>query len=135
VSKINSRSKGCEGEREASKKISEVLGVPARRGQQFTGHPDAPDIVVDLPGLHFEVKRTEKLSLYKAMDKAVEDAGPKVPIVMHRRSRSDWLVVLKADDMMDVACLLYRFGGLKEWRNAMYNLSRRDSCDIPSDAW
>lgn len=51
--------------------------------------------------VHVECKRTEKLSLYEAMEQAERDAnGHALPVVMHRRNRKPWLVVIKLDDMM-----------------------------------
>lgn len=102
-SKINSRSKGATGEREFAKYLTE-RGLPARRGVQYQGGPDSPDIICEsLPEYHFEVKRTERLHMYKAMDQADQDAGPdKVPMVVHRRNKGDWLVIMYADDLVDI---------------------------------
>ena len=71
---VNSNQKGKRGERELAKLIRE-FGINARRGQQFSGSPDSPDVVTDLKDWHFEVKRTESLSVYKAMDQAASDCG------------------------------------------------------------
>lgn len=97
--KINSRSKGCRGEREFAEALR-AAGHSARRGQQFSGSPDSPDVVTSLP-FHFEVKRTESLSLYKAMEQAVRDAEPgKPPVVAHKRNRKEWLIVLHLSDFL-----------------------------------
>lgn len=58
---MNSRAKGQRGERELADFIT-AAGFPARRGQQFAGGPDSPDVVC--PGLpfHIEAKRTERLN-------------------------------------------------------------------------
>ena len=94
----NSRAKGAEGEREWAR-LLQSHGLAARRGQQFAGGPDSPDVLCpDLPGIHFEVKRVELLSLYKAMDQARRDAGSKIPVVAHRRNRKEWLVIMRAED-------------------------------------
>ena len=55
--KINSRQKGARGERELAA-VFTTAGFPARRGQQFSGSPDSPDIVVEgLPlNIHFRGK-------------------------------------------------------------------------------
>jgi len=55
-----SREKGKRGEREFCELLREH-GFDARRGQQFAGGPDSPDVVTDCP-CHFEVKRTESFS-------------------------------------------------------------------------
>jgi Holliday junction resolvase len=55
---LNSNQKGKRGEREAAAFLTDE-GFPARRGQQFAGGTDSPDVVCEsLSGLHFEVKRT-----------------------------------------------------------------------------
>ena len=91
--KINSRAKGAMAEREVAG-IIRGYGVAARRGQQFSGSADSPDVVADLPGWHLEVKRVENLSLYTAMDQAVRDAGDKEPVVVHRRNRRPWVAII-----------------------------------------
>ena len=95
----NSRQKGARGEREFAALLTEQ-GYPARRGQQFAGGPDSPDVVCpDLDGLHFEVKRTERLSIYKAMQQAKDDKRDgTIPVVAHKKNRENWLIVLEADD-------------------------------------
>jgi len=95
----NSRAKGCRGEREWAKYLRDKHGLDARRGRQYAGHPDAPDVVGSWPGTHCEVKRVENLNLGKAMEKAIEDAGDQVPYVAHRKNMKPWLVTLRADDI------------------------------------
>lgn len=103
TNKINSRRKGASGEREAAKALMDALGINARRGQQFSGSPDSPDVVLDLP-LHLEVKRVERLNVQMAMDQATKDAkGIKPPVVMHRRNRTPWLVTVRLVDLLSVA--------------------------------
>ena len=95
---INSKRKGKTGELEFCNYLKD-LGYEARRGQQYSGSPDSPDIVTDMDNIHFEVKRTETLSLYKALDQAKKDAGDKIPIVVHRRNGKPWVCITYADDM------------------------------------
>jgi Holliday junction resolvase len=98
---INSREKGKRGERELAAFLN-AAGHNTRRGQQFKGGPESPD-VVGLPGFHLEVKRTESLSIYKAMDQAISEAAPgNIPLVMHKRNRKDWLVVLSLKDFLSM---------------------------------
>jgi hypothetical protein len=52
----------------------------------------------DPPGFHFEVKAVERLNVNEAMAQAVDDAGQKMPVVAHKRSRGDWLVTMRASD-------------------------------------
>lgn len=97
---VNSRAKGCRGELEWSAFLREHLACPdARRGQQFSGSPDSPDVVGGIQGLHPEVKRVERLNLQDAMEQAVRDCGDDIPYVASRRSRKPWLVTVRADDL------------------------------------
>jgi hypothetical protein len=96
-----SRRKGAVGEREAAEKLNDVLGTRFHRGRQYHGGPDSPDLAGDLPGLHVEVKRTERLSLYPALAQARRDApGLAVPAVMHRANGKPWVIVVEVDDLI-----------------------------------
>ncbi len=94
---MNSREKGKRGERQWRDELR-ANGYMARRGQQFSGSPDSPDVVCDeLRWLHFEVKAVERLNVEDAMDQARRDAGGKTPVVAHRRSFRRWLVTMDAE--------------------------------------
>lgn len=101
------RRKGKVGELELTKELTRLFGVEARRGQQFHGRDDSPDVVVDIPDVHIECKRTEKLRLHEAMQQAIDDAGDKVPVVMHRANHKPWLVIVRLDDLPRLATQLY----------------------------
>ena len=98
---VNSNAKGKRGERELSAWLREK-GIEARRGVQYSGGDDSPDIVHSIPNLHIECKRVETLSLYPAMKQACEDAGELIPSVWHRRNNKEWLVVLRAEDFVEL---------------------------------
>ena len=94
---MNSRDKGCRGERELANKLKEY-GFDCRRGQQFCGANGDAD-VVGLDGVHIEVKRTERLSLYDALAQAKSDAkDTEMPVVMHRKNNCEWVVVQPLED-------------------------------------
>ena len=122
---MNSREKGKRGERQWRDELR-ARGYSARRGQQFSGSPESPDVICDdLAWLHFEVKAVERLNIEDAMDQARRDCGvrsadcgmtsstspqplspsgegednraAKVPIVAHRRSFRGWLVTMDAE--------------------------------------
>ncbi len=96
--------KGKVGEREAAAELGMLLGCHARRGVQYHGGPDSPDVVLDGVNVHVEAKRTETLSLYVAVDQAVSDAPTgSVPIVWHRRNRRESLVVVRTSDLVRLA--------------------------------
>jgi hypothetical protein len=98
----NSRRKGAVGEREIAKYLREHGFTEARRGQQFKGGADSPD-VVGLTGFHIEVKRVERLDLNAAMEQSIRDSAPnETPIVVHRRNNDYWKVTMRLDDFMEV---------------------------------
>jgi len=96
---INSRDKGARFEREVAAWFRDSLLDPdARRGQQFAGGTDSPDVVLpNMEWLHIEAKHVEKLNIYKAMEQAKRDAGEgKIPTVFMRKNGEEMLVVLPA---------------------------------------
>lgn len=102
---MNSRQKGKRGERLWRDELR-AAGFSARRGQQFSGSTDSPDVVcAELGWIHFEVKAVERLNIEEAMDQARTDCGSgsaecgvlKVPVVAHKRSRRAWLVTMEAE--------------------------------------
>lgn len=99
---LMSRTKGKVGERELAKLLTSE-GFTARRGVQFQGSTDSPDVVCEvLPRVHFEVKRCEALSVYRALEQARTDAGEKMPIVAHRRNDCDWVAILSMRDLLQL---------------------------------
>lgn len=100
---INSKQKGKRGELDFKNLLIEH-GFDARRGQQFSGSSDSPDVVCDgLPSIHFEVKYCESLAIYGALEQAKRDAGDyKLPVVAHRKNNRDWLVIMTANDWLNL---------------------------------
>lgn len=94
---MNSREKGKRGERQWRDELR-ANGYAARRGQQFCGSPDSPDVVCpDLGWIHFEVKCVERLNIQDAMDQARSESAGKVPVVAHKRNHRAWLVTMSAE--------------------------------------
>ena len=106
---VHSKHKGAAGERELAKEVARLFNCSARRGQQFAGGPDSPDIVTSLSGIHFECKRTEHFQLWPAMEQATRDAGENVPTVCHRSNRHPWVMVVRLDDLPNLVRILYPF--------------------------
>lgn len=105
---LKSREKGKRGEREAAKFLGELLGIELRRGQQFSGSPDSPDIFgLKEYGLHPEVKRDEvtiSKKTYNAIEQVVKDSSREqneVPFVIARRNRQEWLIIIRAEDVIE----------------------------------
>lgn len=96
---MNSRRKGKAGELELAAFLRE-RGFAARRGRQFQGGADSPD-VVGIDGVHIECKRCETFNVYRAMKQAIADCGAgKVPVVMHRRNKQEWVAILRLTDFL-----------------------------------
>lgn len=113
-----SKEKGKRGEREVAA-LLRSFGFQARRGQQFSGSDDSPDVVHSIPGLHIEVKRSETFAPYAAMKQAIRDVGeaPDIPVVFHRRNNQEWLTVLRSDDFLRMMqWIVYKH--LQETQNA-----------------
>lgn len=99
---MNSRQKGKVGEREFASLLREH-GYDARRGQQFSGSPESPDVVSDaLAWLHFEIKRVQNLNLTDACVQAAGDSGGKPWVVAHRRNHAPWLITMRAEFFFDL---------------------------------
>lgn len=98
----HSKRKGKTGELEFAAVLQEH-GVDARRGQQYAGGGDSPDVVHDLGPVHFEVKRTEALRIWDAYGQAEGDAPEgHVPVVAWRNSRRPWMVTLSLEDFLNI---------------------------------
>lgn len=93
-----SREKGKRAEREAAKFIEKEWGVKARRGRQFSGSPDSPDVVTDIEGVHLEIKHREtgEGQVRNWLAEAEADAPGKCPVLMHRRNGEKWLLTIQA---------------------------------------
>lgn len=96
---VHSLNKGKRGEREVAKLLQD-FGVEARRGRQFSGSPDSPDVISSLDNLHIEVKLRERFELYPSLEQAERDDPDRIPIVFHRRKRKDWTITMYAQDFL-----------------------------------
>lgn len=99
-----SRQKGKRGEREAAAELGALLGCTARRGVQYQGGPDSPDVVLEGVNIHVEAKRVEALNLYAAVEQAKKDAPHgSVPIVWHRKNGRESVVIVETSRLVDLA--------------------------------
>ena len=103
---INSRQKGARYEREIAHFLNDN-GFPSRRGQQFSGGSESPDVISpDFP-VHIEAKFTERLDLYGAMTQSIKDAGDKPPSVIHRKKNSESLITMRLTDFIKIITQKY----------------------------
>ncbi len=100
------REKGKRGEREVVDLIKRY-GFEARRGQQFRGGADSPDVIHNIPNVFVEVKYREKFSLYPALEQAQVETIDQAPVVFHRRSGKPWVAIMDARHFM---------GFMQQWR-------------------
>ena len=107
MGKINSRAKGAAGERELAGYLREQGWQKARRTQQYAGNPEggSGDVVCENFPFHIEGKRCQALKPEEWMAQAKRDCpAGKIPAVFFRRNgRKEWLVVLSADDVCELA--------------------------------
>lgn len=96
------RNKGRKGEIEFAHLCQDHGYKDTHRTAQHCGKTGQAGDVEGLPGIHIEVKRTEKLNLYEAMEQSMRDCEAankgEIPIVAHRRNNKKWLIILNADD-------------------------------------
>jgi len=99
----NSREKGKRGELEFAHFLTDN-GYPARRGQQFKGTDDSPDVICEeLGDMNIEVKRREKFSIndiYAAMVKASEQDPDRMPMVAYRSNGQPWMICMSGEDFL-----------------------------------
>jgi hypothetical protein len=120
---VNSKQKGARAERQAAAHLRELGHTKARRGRQYHGGPESPDLADAVPGVHFEVKHTERLELWKAIKQAEEDCGLDVPVVMFKRNRNPWHLAVRAEYMTHFALnwlinLGFHVGDPPPWQSA-----------------
>lgn len=107
---VNGKQKGKRGELDARDHVTEVLGLlkgQVYRSQQYCGRGEDSADIVGLDGIHMEVKRTEKLALYKALDQAIADSkNGNIPVVLHRKNRREWVVIVRLTDLPELTTKL-----------------------------
>lgn len=101
------RNKGARGERELSRALLELFGDAVApdsiyRSVQHAGREGAGD-VLGIKGVHIESKRCERLSVYQAMEQAMDDCGRDIPIVCHKRNLQQWLVICELHDLVKLS--------------------------------
>lgn len=99
---IAAQRKGKRGEEELAAILQEY-GYPARRGAPLN-YGTEPDIS-GLPGVHIEVKRTERLNLSAALEQSKKDAlrfQDGLPVVIHRANRQKWRVTMDLETFISI---------------------------------
>lgn len=99
--RINSNQKGKRGEREAAEFLREH-GLDARRGVQYKGGPDSPDLITVLDDIyHLECKRTERADVLRWLEQVSKETTPAhAPVVLWRRNYKKWVAMMWAEDWL-----------------------------------
>ena len=96
---MNSRAKGKRGELEVVERLGRRWPGCKRNLDQFAD--DKRDIL-EAGGYHWQVKRTENLRIWAALEQAETERDPDdTPVVVFRRNRSEWYVALRLDDFLE----------------------------------
>jgi|APGre2960657404_1045060.scaffolds.fasta_scaffold222937_2 hypothetical protein len=98
----NSRTKGKRGELEAAHAFETATGIRSRRGRQYSGSPDSPDVVSD-SRVHLEVKRLARISALRALRQAERDAdSSSIPVVLMREDGDTrWVAMVRLDRLRE----------------------------------
>lgn len=96
-----SREKGKRGEREVAA-LLEGFGWAAKRGVQYQGGHDSPDVVHSMEGFHIEVKRAEGLNIGAALKQMDEDKKPgETGLIFYRRNGwPDYVIIARAKELL-----------------------------------
>ena len=101
-----SREKGKRGEREVAKIFRDAGYTGARRTSQYCGRTGDASDVTGVPAIHPEVKFVEREQVRAWYAQAVRDAEAAgrgdIPVVIHRKTHSDWLVTMSLTDFIEI---------------------------------
>jgi Holliday junction resolvase len=97
-----SRQKGKRGERMLAAALTDA-GFPARRGVQFRGGNDAPDIICPtLAKWHWESKLVETARIRDWLAQAEGDCGGLPWVIAWKRKHGPWLAVMTLSALLDI---------------------------------
>jgi hypothetical protein len=103
------RRKGAAGELEAIALIRDAGWSGARRTHDGRSQSGRGDVAGGPAGVHVEIKRQERLNVPAALAQVRADADPlDVPLLVHRPSRSPWMVTLPFADLLPLLALRER---------------------------
>jgi hypothetical protein len=98
---MNSRAKGKRGEREFIDRHLAAVWPDACRNLDQYG--DDKRDVLRCAGIHWQIKRTERLDLWAAIAQAQTEAiDGDLPVVAFRRNRSAWFCIVEADTLIEL---------------------------------
>lgn len=93
------REKGKRGERAFAKLLQSYGWQSARRGVQFQGGPDSPDVVCAEFPFHVEVKNVNRFRLGPFTQQAAKDSGDARYVVAVKLPQKPWLIIIPQQHM------------------------------------
>lgn len=97
----HSRNKGKRGEREVANALSDAGFVGIKRGWQ--ARVGSTECDVEGTPWWLEVKRGKRCNPRAAYRQAVSDTDGRMPVVVWRDDREDWMVTLSFKDFIELA--------------------------------
>ena len=104
-----SRTKGCRGELEWRDILNKKFGTNYQRTPLSGGLDIKGDVRraygsknSRIDDFSWEVKRQEKLNIYKALEQSSRDSRSLTPVVAHRRNQDRWMITMDADDFLNI---------------------------------
>lgn len=94
------RRKGASGELEVIQLLKDRGWLQARRTSDGRVQTARGDVANGPAGTHIECKRSEKTKIWEWMDQAESECGLNTPVVVFRRSRSEWMACLPFDELL-----------------------------------
>ena len=99
---MNSPEKGKRVEREVAKLCRSLGFRGSRRGRQYAGHPESPDIFL-CEGVHVEVKGTQRFNYLPVMEKLDKECGNgDIPLILHKYNRQIVRAIFNWQDVWDL---------------------------------
>ena len=116
---INSRQKGARVERLAAELLRSLGVTNAKRdAQQYGGgSAEAADLSYEhsaLDNIHIEVKGEERPRFYAYIEQSTKDAGSKLPVVLWKQNRKDFILLADAKKIIEY---LINLSGVDEKEN------------------
>lgn len=94
------KSKGTRGEKEVQELLRDA-GYTRTKRNLGSGAQGGGDLIESIPGHSIEVKRVERLNVWKALAQCEAAASPTdVPLLVFRRNRSRWYACVPLDDYL-----------------------------------
>jgi len=106
---LNSCAKGKAGEREVIRMLRQYWPDACRNLDQCREVSDTLDVKSDAlntAGVHFQIKRVEKLNVWEALRQANSEASQfDIPVLAFRRNRGEWYGALPLDELLALLAL------------------------------